>query len=188
MCRMNVLIGVTGSVAAIKLFPLVKRLVEVSVGVHVKIVVTKHGLQFINEVDMAWLTTSVDGVHADEEEWTQWSMKGDPILHIDLRRWADVLVIAPLSANTLAKIASGMCDNLLTSVIRAWDREKRMIVCPAMNTLMWENPFTAKHLDVLRDVYNAEVVMPKDGYALACGDIGTGAMAGVEDIVSRILR
>lgn len=62
---------------------------------------------------------------------------GDPVLHIELRRWADVLVLAPLSANTMAKVAHGLCDNLLTSVVRAWDYAKPMIVAPAMNTYMW---------------------------------------------------
>lgn len=64
----------------------------------------------------------------DEEEWHSWQKKGDPVLHIELRKWADILIIAPLSANTLAKIAQGLCDNCLTSVVRAWDFSKPLLV------------------------------------------------------------
>lgn len=64
----------------------------------------------------------------DEDEWHAWKAIGDPVLHIDLRRWADLMVIAPLSANTLAKLAGGLCDNLLTCVVRAWDFDKPLLV------------------------------------------------------------
>ena len=64
----------------------------------------------------------------DEEEWHQWQKKGDPVLHIELRKWADLLIVAPLSANTLAKMAQGLCDNCLTSVVRAWDFSKPLWV------------------------------------------------------------
>ena len=121
---------------------------------------------------MQWMLAA-----GDEEEWRDWKQVGDPILHIELRRWADCLVIAPLSANTLAKLAQGFCDNLLTCVVRplslqnyqlchltycgissassclqvrAWDFDRPLIVAPAMNTFMWESPFTAAHLAVLR--------------------------------------
>ena len=68
-------------------------------------------------------------LQGDEEEWHQWQKKGDPVLHIELRKWADLLVVAPLSANTLAKLALGLCDNCLTSVVRAWDWSKPLLVC-----------------------------------------------------------
>jgi len=64
----------------------------------------------------------------DDDEWRQWKRVGDPVMHIELRRWADVMVIAPLSANTLAKAAGGMCDNLLTCVLRAWDWGRPLLV------------------------------------------------------------
>lgn len=67
-------------------------------------------------------------VSQDEAEWREWRAVGDPVLHIELRRWADVLVLAPLSANTLAKVAHGLCDNLLTCVVRAWDFAKPLLV------------------------------------------------------------
>ena len=72
-----------------------------------------------------------------------WNKIGDPVLHIELRRWADILVVCPASADTMAKIVSGMADNLLLSVVRAWEfNRKPSILCPAMNTIMFEQKIT----------------------------------------------
>jgi phosphopantothenoylcysteine decarboxylase len=94
------------------------------------------------------------------------------------------MVIAPLSANTLAKISHGQCDNLLTCVVRAWDFALPLIVAPAMNTLMWTHPFTEQQLNILRTL--GVSVIPPISKVLACGDIGTGAMASVDDIVGEV--
>lgn len=64
----------------------------------------------------------------DEDEWRQWGSVGDPLLHIELRRWADALVVAPLSANMLVKVAGGLCDKRLTCVVRAWDSQRPLLV------------------------------------------------------------
>ena len=82
------------------------------------------------------------------------------MLHVDLREWADLLLIAPLGANTLAKLANGLCDDLLSCTARAWDLDKPVVVAPAMNTAMWSHPMTAHHLAALRGVYDAAVVAP----------------------------
>ncbi|KAF7727188.1 putative phosphopantothenoylcysteine decarboxylase [Apophysomyces ossiformis] len=116
------------------------------------------------------------------QEWKMWKKKTDPVLHIELRNWADIIVIAPLDANTLAKLANGLCDNLLTCVLRAWDPRKPVIVCPAMNTHMWNHPFTARHLSVLVETLQFKTISPISK-KLACGDIGMGAMAEPESIV-----
>ena len=87
-----------------------------------------------------------------------WNKRTDPVLHIDLRKWANAFLIAPLSANSLAKISNGLCDNLLTLVCRCWDMRKDeserlripLIVCPAMNSLMWDHPITMKQIEVLK--------------------------------------
>ncbi|KAG2315854.1 hypothetical protein Bca52824_018976 [Brassica carinata] len=120
----------------------------------------------------------------DEEEWSSWNKIGDPVLHIELRRWADVMVVAPLSANTLAKIAGGMCDNLVTCIIRAWDYSKPLFVAPAMNTLMWNNPFTERHLLSLDEL--GITLIPPIKKRLACGDYGNGAMAEPSLIYSTV--
>jgi hypothetical protein len=132
----------------------------------------------------------------DEDEWHNrdsycsfttekvWKKKGDPVRHIDLRKWAGALVIAPLSANTMAKMAGGVCDNLLTSVYRAWDRTRPVIVAPAMNTLMWEHPVTHQHVRLLSD-WDVRFVGPVSK-ELACADEGMGAMAQVDDVVAAL--
>src|SRR6185369_6888844 len=87
----------------------------------------------------------------DEDEWPgrndgQRYERSDQVLHIELRRWAEVFLIAPLDANTLAKLANGLCDNCLTCVWRAWDQARPLFLAPAMNTLMWQHPLTVRHL------------------------------------------
>ncbi|KAK8642435.1 hypothetical protein V6N13_011778 [Hibiscus sabdariffa] len=137
----------------------------------VKAVATKASLHFI---DRASLPKDLK-LYTDEEEWSSWGKIGDSVLHIELRRWADIMVIAPLSANTLGKIAGGLCDNLLTCVVRAWDYSKPIFVAPAMNTFMWSNPFTEKHLMTIDELGIS--LIPPVSKRLACGDYGNGAMA-----------
>lgn len=110
------------------------------------------------------------------------------VLHIELVKKYDALVIAPLSANTLAKIANGICDNLVTCVARAWDFNKPFIVAPAMNTNMWNHPITKEHVDKITS-WGVRVVPPVEK-TLFCGDTGIGAMANIDDIINelKILR
>jgi phosphopantothenoylcysteine decarboxylase len=115
-----VLLGFTGSVAAIKAIELTRLILQFA---EVKVCVTKAAAHFI---DMKELRSLCD-VYDDESEWYAWTKKGDTVVHIELRRWADIGLVAPLSANSLAKIATGICDNLLTSVLRAWDFNKSLI-------------------------------------------------------------
>uniref|UniRef100_A0A4W5MC48 Phosphopantothenoylcysteine decarboxylase n=1 Tax=Hucho hucho TaxID=62062 RepID=A0A4W5MC48_9TELE len=150
----RVLVGVTGSVAALKVPLLVSQLLELP------------GVSFI-------LITM--------EDRGLWRQRSDPVLHIELRRWADLLVIAPLDANTLGKIASGICDNLLTCVVRAWDTSRPLLFCPAMNTAMWHHPITSRQVDILKEFGYVEI--PCIAKKLVCGDQGKGAMAEVSTIV-----
>lgn len=179
---MNVLLGVTGSVATTVVGKLVERLR--ADGHEVEVVATKSSLYFFKPE-----TLGVK-VWRDEDEWPgDRYMRGQEIPHIELRRWADVLVIAPLDANTLAKLAGGQCDNLLTCVFRAWDFAKPMIVAPAMNTHMWENPFTHMHLRQLEGLgalgLRLTIVNPI-AKTLACNDIGMGAMAEIDTIAAAL--
>lgn len=93
------------------------------------------------------------------------------------------MLIAPLDANTLAKIAGGLADNLLTCIVRAWDLKKPLVFAPAMNTAMWDHPLTRRHLGVLEgDLgYRQIPPIPKQ---LMCGDVGNGAMAEPESIAA----
>ncbi|KAG0259628.1 hypothetical protein BG011_002519 [Mortierella polycephala] len=165
--KKRILIGATGSVASIKIPIIVKTLLE-EIGdlVEVKVVVTNPALHFFNRND----------VHAevltDADEWS-------------LRNWADMFIVCPLDANTLAKIAGGLCDNLITCILRAWDENRPVVVCPAMNTNMWNHTFTAMHLATLTDVLHYRVI-PPISKLLACGDLGVGAMAEYRTIVDAI--
>lgn len=176
---MKVLLGVTGSVAAIYTVELVDDLRRA--GHEVKVVATDSALYFFDG-------SRIETLVRDADEWpNDRYRRGDPVVHVELRRWADVLLIAPLDANTLAKLALGITDNCLTCVYRAWDRAKPIVVAPAMNTLMWEHPATARHLDQIRaDVGPAFRVVPPQVKALACDDVGLGAMASRDDILASV--
>src|SRR5262245_32110911 len=203
----NVLLGVTGSVAAVRVPALVDAFT--AAGHAVKVVATNAATYFF---DPAPLRAS--GVLIlDEDEWPgrdsgERYSRGDEVLHIELRKWADVFAIAPLDANTLAKLAVGLCDNCLTCVWRAWDTTKPVVLAPAMNTFMWEHPFTRRHLKAIAvDAGAAHLPMHLDDAqliaqindrsktlrivspvvkTLACGDMGIGGLAEVAEIVAAV--
>lgn len=179
----NIILGITGSVAAIK----TKNLAEIlSKFANVRIVTTQQAEYFI-QPDLDALKQLDIPIFRDADEWPPLKGRyqvGEPILHIEMRRWADCLVVAPLDANTLAKISHGLCDNLLTSMIRAWDWEKPVFLSPAMNTMMWENKPTAEQIAILKN-WGAHIIEPVEKM-LACNDFGMGAMASVEDIAMRV--
>ena len=156
------------------------------------------------DADPADVTT--DGpLFRDSDEWpgTRYH-RGDEVLHIEFRKWADLLVVAPLDANTLAKFALGISDNFLSCIFRAWDFAKPVILAPAMNTLMWDSPVTLRHLrQLLEDRARGPIpagwtlddapavfarhapeiiLVPPQAKRLACGDVGVGAMAEVTEI------
>jgi phosphopantothenoylcysteine decarboxylase len=202
----KILLGVTGSVAAMRTPPLYHALVQA--GHSVKVVATDPALYFF---DPAELPLGV--IHFDADEWPgrqqdqRWKRE-DPVLHIELRRWADLLLIAPLDANTLAKLVVGLCDNCLTCVWRAWDPARPVVLAPAMNTFMWDHPLTRRHLRQLIEDHGSRPAPANEGLEqlvtwlndhcphlhmvapqskrLACGDIGQGAMAEVADLVATV--
>lgn len=211
--KYHLLLAASGSVATIKIPNIVDRLSHIN-DLSIRIVLTRAASHFLQgqsqeQPDLITLgrMRNVDAIYHDEDEWTRPWVRDAPILHIELRRWANLLVIAPLSANTLAKIASGLCDNLLTSVVRAWQveepppkggkpdlttgrvkgsKQKLIVVAPAMNTAMWRHPFTSIHLDKLgpnKLCHWFEVLWPVEK-TLACGDTGDGAMCDWKEIVA----
>ncbi|XP_027070060.1 probable phosphopantothenoylcysteine decarboxylase [Coffea arabica] len=173
----RVLLAASGSVAAIKFANLCHCFVEWA---EVKAVATKASMHFIDKVALPKDVT----LYRDEDEWSTWNKIGDSVLHIELRSWADIMIIAPLSANTLGKIAGGLCDNLLTCIVRAWDYSKPLFVAPAMNTFMWNNTFTERHLLLIDDL--GINLIPPVTKRLACGDYGNGAMAEPSLIFSTV--
>ncbi|GAB5588288.1 hypothetical protein Unana1_03188 [Umbelopsis nana] len=178
--KVRILVGATGSVASIKI-PKLVHLLRQNPHYEIKVVTTKPALHFFNSSEVG------AEVITDEDEWNAWRQIKDPVLHIELRNWADIMVLAPLDANTLAKVANGLCDNLLTCVLRAWDSARPVLACPAMNTNMWMHPFTAKHLETLETLLSYKIISPISKL-LACGDLGVGAMAEVETIVEEVIQ
>ncbi|CAE6469676.1 unnamed protein product [Rhizoctonia solani] len=203
--HLHILLIATGSVATIKVPLIVQKLLTYD-KVKVEVVATDAALNFIRKDEIEALGSRV---WTDSGDWSAsisfaWKKVGDPILHIELRRWADAVLVAPCSANTLAKIASGLCDNLATCVLRALAPSTPTFVFPAMNTHMalapstptfvfpamnthmYEHPLTIRHLDTVKDIIGYNVVGPV-GKALACGDIGMGAMTEWSDIVQLVV-
>ncbi|PON85274.1 Flavoprotein [Trema orientale] len=175
--RPRILLAASGSVASIKFGNLCHSFLEWA---EVRAVATRASLHFI---DRGSLPKDLI-LYTDDDEWSSWNKIGDSVLHIELRRWADIMVIAPLSANTLGKIAGGLCDNLLTCIVRAWDYNKPLFVAPAMNTFMWTNPFTERHLMTIDELGIS--LIPPVKKRLACGDYGNGAMAEPSLIYSTV--
>lgn len=190
--RMRLLLGVTGSVAAIKVRELVHHFECHQIDTI--IIPTEKAKHFLHLND-DWCRHGTVGrfesncYFEDSDEWSSWKERGDPVLHIALRDWADIFLIAPLDANTLAKISHGLCDNLLTNVVRAWDltKKKPLIVAPAMNTAMYEHPLTRQQLDLVTNTFGYREI-PSIEKTLMCGQTGIGAMASLETIVAEIYR
>lgn len=176
----NIILGITASVAAIKTVSLAEALNQFC---HVRIVLTEKTEYFVKPEYENFKKLNIP-IYKDQDEWPPLNRPyqiGEPILHIEMRRWADCLLIAPLDANTLAKISYGLCDNLLTSILRAWDWKKPVVLCPAMNTFMWHNNPTAQQVTLLKS-WGVEFINPIEK-KLACNDVGMGAMAAIDDIV-----
>jgi phosphopantothenoylcysteine decarboxylase len=198
----QIILGVTGSVAALRVPALFASLR--GAGHRVRVVATEPSLHFFDPAELAVDPFDPLGgpVFRDVDEWQgdHWR-RDDPVPHIEFRRWADLLVVAPLDANTLAKFALGLSDNFLTCLFRAWDFRKPVVLAPAMNTLMWDSPVTKRHLCQLLDdrgdgkptgdwtldeadtVFASHapslILVPPQAKKLACGDVGQGAMAEV---------
>jgi phosphopantothenoylcysteine decarboxylase len=203
--KRHILLAASGSVATIKLVQIINGLKHQE-NISIRLILTQSASEFLAgqsieqpTVDQVSRLPHVDAIYSDAHEWAQPWKRNAPILHIELRRWADVLVIAPLSANTMAKIVNGLCDNLLTSVVRAWDTtgsvdgvKKKILVAPAMNTAMFAHPITATQLKVLDKDWGGEngwfEVLQPISKSLACGDVGNGAMVSWETIVEAIVE
>jgi phosphopantothenoylcysteine decarboxylase len=172
---MRILLGITGSVAALLTGELYDALSKLG---DTKVVPTEKARHFVPRDDLARLP-----LVCDEHQW-RWQKPGDPVLHLDLREWADILVLAPASAHTIAKVAHGLADNLLGNIALAWDWRKPFLVAPAMNTAMWQAQPTQDNLRKIAR-YGCQVIDPITK-ALACGDEGRGALADIRSIVAAI--
>ena len=168
----TVLLGITGGIAAYKICELVRMYKKANA--NVKIVCTPNALNFVTKLTLQNL--SKNNIAVDEFDVKNYNPE-----HISLADEADIMVIAPATANTISKIATGVCDNLLTSIACAFS--KPVIIAPAMNCNMWENPIIQKNLHKL----HYTILEPEKGY-LACGYVGKGRLCKIEKIFDKTVE
>lgn len=172
----TVVLGVTGSIAAYKIASLASMLVKAHCDVHV--IMTRNATNFINPITFETLTNHKCIVDTFDRNFEF------QVEHVSLAQQADVMMIAPASANVIGKVAHGIADDMLTTTIMACPG--KVIFSPAMNVHMFENPILQDNLEILRK-YGYEIVEPAVGY-LACGDTGAGKMPEPETLYQYILR
>lgn len=176
MKNKHVLLGATGGIAAYKAPAIVSRLKKL--GMEVKVVMTEAATKFVTP--LTFQTMSNEVVHVDMFD----QLNNMDVEHIALAKWADVMVIAPATANTMAKLAYGIADNMLTTVALATTAP--ILIAPAMNTQMLRADATQEALKVLKNRKQYEILPTAEGL-LACQDVGEGKMLEPEDIVDYIL-
>lgn len=172
----HIILAVSGSISAYKAADLTSSLKKKSYDVNV--IMTEASKAFITPLTFQVL--SKNPVHTDLME----EKLADRINHIDLSKEADLFIVAPASANTIAKLAHGVADNMLTATALALPSTTPKLIAPAMNTKMYDNPLTKKNLNTL-DQLGYQEILPKSG-VLACGDTGRGALADIDIILEAI--
>lgn len=171
----KILIGITGGIAAYKICHLIRSFVRQ--GAFVKVVLTENAKEFVTEATIS--TLSKNPVYSDTFSSQDYCVK-----HVSLVEESDIFVLAPATANTIGKLANGICDNLLTSLLCAFN--KPVIFAPAMNTNMWQNPSVQKNIKTLSEL-GYIMVTPGIG-ELACGCEGEGRMAEVDEIEAKVIE
>ena len=173
----HILVGISGGIAAYKVPELIRSLVKA--GAEVRVATTRNALQFVTETTLQTLSGSrvySDVFAAINEHATE---------HISLPDWCDMMVVAPATANVLAKMAAGIADDALTTTLCSCAARKPIVLAPAMNDKMWKNPATEQAVDTLRTWRNVSVIEPAEGL-LACGTSGKGRMPEIEVIQEAI--
>lgn len=178
--KKKILVCLTGSVATTLYEKIYKHLEQKDV--EVRFVFSECAKKILVK-DKFFITQYQSKHYTDAEEWSHYE-NFQKVLHIELAKWADELYIAPCSLNSLAKVANGLCDNLVTCIARAWDLEKPFVIAPAGNTKMWEHPITEEHLTKVEN-WGIKIVTPVEK-RLFCGDMGVGALADIENIFKNL--
>lgn len=173
----NILLGVTGSIAAYKAADLANQLTKI--GYNVEVIMTESALKFVTPLTFQALTKNK--VYTDMFD----EITPSEIKHISLAKKADICIIAPATGNIIGKIANGIGDDFLSTVVMAI-RDKPLFIAPAMNTNMYENPIVQDNIEKLK-ARGYFIIEPKESM-LACGDLGKGAMADVSVIMDRIFN
>lgn len=179
LAEKKIMIGVTGGVAVYKVCSLVN--IFIKEGSDVKVIMTRGAINFIAPLTFQALTNHV--VYTDI--WQAEDKEG--VEHITISHWPDIFVIAPATANIIAKFAHGIADDFLTTVILASLPKTKIVIAPAMNVNMWENPITQNNIKLLKINRRFVLVEPRNGM-LACRDQGKGKIAENESIFDIVFR
>lgn len=174
MSKKRIVVGVSGGIAAYKACDLVSKLSKKDY--EVKVILTKHAEKFVSKLTFEALCHNYVETDLFDES------NEDPIAHITLAKWADLMIIVPATANIIAKVTHGISDDLLSTTFLACNKHK--MICPAMNTQMYENPITQKNIQACKDL-GYQILDPVVGH-LACNDTGRGKMIEPADIVETI--
>lgn len=174
MSKKRIVVGVSGGIAAYKACDLVSKLSKKDY--EVKVILTKHAEKFVSKLTFEALCHNYVETDLFDES------NEDPIAHITLAKWADLVIIVPATANIIAKVTHGISDDLLSTTFLACNKHK--MICPAMNTQMYENPITQKNIQACKDL-GYQILDPVVGH-LACNDTGRGKMIEPADIVEAI--
>lgn len=180
---MRILLGVTGGIAAYKACELVS--LAKKAGHEVRVVLSANGARFVGSATFEALTghpVLIDTFRGAGSE----SNQASSIDHIEWAKWCDVACVAPLTANTLGKLACGLADDALSTVLMALPRGKPCILAPAMNTEMWFHPVVQRNLDWITAMDRYSLIPPVEK-VLACGDVGLGGLADPQVILTAIL-
>ena len=189
--KIHVLLGVCGALSTGKIKLIINKLFEIYTPnkIAIQLILTRSSENFLLQESLNVLE-NVKGVRVwrDADEWTTWKTRLDPVLHIELRRWADILVVCPLTANTLSKISLGICDNLLTNVIRAWNTSYPILLAPAMVSYSYNAITTKRQLRMIAEEMPwIEVLKPLEKVFGSYGDIGMGGMMDWNEVVNKIV-
>lgn len=176
---MKILLSVCGSISAYKSLDITRGLINL--GHEVKVVLTKGALKFVVPEVFTYLGAS--NVYLDDEDF-----KHKNVLHVELARWSDIFVIAPLSANTLSRLARGEASDLLTSIFLAYESQKPIAFFPAMNSMMLNHPFTKENMQEVQKLKTLKNVFISEtgSGTLACNEVGEGKLPTVDEIIALI--
>ena len=169
----HILVGISGGIAAYKIPELIRGLVKA--GAEVRVATTRHALEFVTELTLQ--TVSGHPVYSDVFA----AINAHATEHISLPEWCDAMIVAPATANVVAKMAAGIADDALTTTICSCVARKPILIAPAMNDKMWENPATQHAVETIRSWQNVRVIEPAEG-PLACGVVGKGRMPEAEEL------
>ena len=169
----NILIGITAGIAAYKICELIRMYKRANA--NVRVITTPNALNLVSKLTLENLSNNE--VYYDDFTVNEYKPE-----HISLCDEADIMVIAPATANTIAKIANGICDNLLTSTVSAFN--KPIVIAPAMNTNMWNNKFIQENVKKLEQHSQYHIINPESGF-LACGTTGEGRLCKLEKIYDK---